>query len=113
MELVCVVKRTELMKAARLLPSILLAASVVLALAEDTTFSSFSLMIDGKPVEGKILEAQEARQQYEEIVRRMVDPGLLEYADYKTVRARIFPIPAHGTKKVELEYTQLLKAEGG
>lgn len=90
-----------------------LAGTYLFPLPEDTTFSSFSLHIDGKPIEGKILEANEARQQYEEIVRRMVDPGLLEYADYKTVRARIFPIPAHGTKKVELEYTQVLKAENG
>ncbi len=90
-----------------------LAGTYLFPLPEDTTFSSFSLHIDGKPVEGKILEAQEARTQYEEIVRSMVDPGLLEYADYKTVRARIFPIPAHGTKKVELEYTQILHAENG
>jgi len=90
-----------------------LAGTYLFPLPEDTTFSSFSLHIDGKPVEGRILEANEARQQYEEIVRRMVDPGLLEYADYKTVRARIFPIPAHGTKTVELEYTQVLKAENG
>jgi len=90
-----------------------LAGTYMFPLPDDTTFSSFSLHIDGKPVEGKILEAHEARQQYEEIVRRMVDPGLLEYADYKTVRARIFPIPAHGTKKVELEYTQVLRAENG
>ena len=90
-----------------------LAGTYLFPLPEDTTFSSFSLHIDGRPVEGKILEAQEARQQYEAIVRSMVDPGLLEYADYKTVRARIFPIPAHGTKKVELEYTQVLKAENG
>ncbi len=90
-----------------------LAGTYLFPLPEDTTFSSFSLHIDGKPVEGKILEANAARQQYEEIVRRMIDPGLLEYADYKTVRARIFPIPAHGTKKVELEYTQLLKGENG
>lgn len=90
-----------------------LAGTYLFPLPEDTTFSSFSLHIDGKPVEGKILAAAEARQQYEAIVRQMVDPGLLEYADYKTVRARIFPIPAHGTKKVELEYTQLLKAESG
>ena len=90
-----------------------LAGTYLFPLPEDTTFSSFSLHIDGKPVEGKILEANEARQTYEEIVRRMVDPGLLEYADYKTVRARIFPIPAHGSKKVELEYTQVLKAENG
>ncbi len=46
-------------------------------------------------------------------MRRLVDPGVLEYADYKTVRARIFPIPAHGTKTVELEYMQLLKADDG
>lgn len=90
-----------------------LAGTYLFPLPEDTTFSSFSLHIDGKPVEGKILEAQEARQTYEAIVRSMVDPGLLEYADYKTVRARIFPIPAHGTKKVELEYTQVLKADNG
>ncbi len=90
-----------------------LAGTYLFPLPDDTTFSSFSLHIDGKPIEGKILEAAEARQQYEAIVRQMVDPGLLEYADHKTVRARIFPIPAHGTKKVELEYTQLLKAENG
>lgn len=90
-----------------------LAGTYLFPLPEDTTFSSFSLHIDGKPVEGKILEANEARSQYEAIVRSMVDPGLLEFADYKTVRARIFPIPAHGTKKVELEYTQVLKAENG
>lgn len=90
-----------------------LAGTYLFPLPEDTTFSSFSLHIDGKPVEGKILEANEARAEYEQIVRKMVDPGLLEYADNKTVRARIFPIPKHGTKKVELEYTQLLKAEGG
>lgn len=90
-----------------------LAGTYLFPLPEDTTFSSFSLHIDGKPVEGKILEAKEARQTYENIVRQMIDPGLLEFADYKTVRARIFPIPAHGTKKVELEYTQVLKAENG
>ncbi len=90
-----------------------LAGTYLFPLPEDTTFSSYSLHIDGKPVEGKILEATEARQQYEAIVRQMIDPGLLEYADYKTVRARIFPIPAHGSKKVELEYTQILKAENG
>ncbi len=90
-----------------------LAGTYLFPLPEDTTFSSFTLEIDGKPVEGKILEAQEARQEYESIVRRMVDPGLLEYADYKTVRARVFPIPAHGTKKIQLEYTQTIKAESG
>ncbi len=90
-----------------------LAGTYLFPLPQDATFSSFSLHIDGKAIEGQILAAAEARSQYEQIVRSMIDPGLLEYADYKTVRARIFPIPAHGTKTVELEYTQLVKADGG
>lgn len=90
-----------------------LAGTYLFPLPQDATFSSFTLHIDGKPVEGKILAAHEARAQYEQIVRKMVDPGLLEYVDYKTVRARIFPIPANGTKTVELEYTQLLKSDAG
>ncbi|HMP50641.1 MAG TPA: VIT and VWA domain-containing protein [Candidatus Melainabacteria bacterium] len=90
-----------------------LAGTYLFPLPQDATFSSFTLHIDGKPVEGKILAAAEARAQYEQIVRSMVDPGLLEYVDYKTVRARIFPIPANGSKTVELEYTQLLKSDGG
>lgn len=91
----------------------ILSGTYLFPLPDDATFSSFSLHIDGKPVEGKILEKAEATAQYEAIVRKMIDPGLLEYADYKTVRARIYPIPAHGSKTVELEYTQLLKANGG
>lgn len=90
-----------------------LSGTYLFPLPDDATFSSFSLHIDGKPVEGKILEKAEATAQYEAIVRKMIDPGLLEYADYKTVRARIYPIPAHGSKTVELEYTQLLKSNGG
>lgn len=90
-----------------------LAGTYLFPLPQDATFSSFSLHIDGKAIEGQILAAAEARAQYEQIVRAMVDPGLLEYVDHKTVRARIFPIPKHGTKTVELEYTQLVKADGG
>ena len=82
-------------------------------LPKDAVFSSFSLYMDGKPVAGKILEASEARRTYENIVRLSIDPGLLEYADHNAVRAKLFPIPPHGTRKVELEYTQLLKSENG
>src|SRR5262249_10626686 len=51
-----------------------LAGTYLFPIPMDASFDSFSLHIDGKPVEGKILAAAEARAQYEEIVRRMVDP---------------------------------------
>jgi Ca-activated chloride channel family protein len=43
----------------------------------------------------------------------MQDPALLEYADRGAVRARIFPIPGGGERRIQLEYTQVLTAEGG
>lgn len=79
----------------------------------DAVVSAFTLWVDGKPVEGQILDAEQARQTYEEIVRSLRDPALLEYVDRKAVQARIFPIPPKGERRVELEYTQALPAENG
>jgi Ca-activated chloride channel family protein len=77
------------------------------------TVTNFILWIDGQAVEGQVLEADEARRTYEEIVRQMQDPALLEYADRGALQARIFPIPPQGERRIELEYTQVLTAEGG
>ncbi len=72
------------------------------------SFSAFSMEVDGEPMAAEILEADEARQIYEEIVRQLIDPGLLEYMGRDAYRARIFPIPAQGDKQVELGYDQVL-----
>lgn len=77
------------------------------------TISEFILWVDGEPVEGVVLTREEARQTYEEIVRSMRDPALLEYVDRGAVQASIFPIPPGGTRRIELEYTQVLTAESG
>jgi Ca-activated chloride channel family protein len=50
---------------------------------------------------------------YDEIVRRQLYTGLLEYAGKDLFQASIFPIPALSDKKLELTYSQVLKAEGG
>lgn len=77
------------------------------------TISEFVLWIDGEPVDGKVLTREEARQTYEDIVRTMRDPALLEYVDRGAVQASIFPIPPGGTRRIELEYTEILTAESG
>ena len=79
----------------------------------EATVTEFTLWIDGEPVKGEILSAEEARRTYETIVREMQDPALLEYADRGAVRARIFPIASEGERRIQLEYTQVLTAEGG
>ena len=79
----------------------------------DATVTNFSLWIDGQAVSGEVLDAEEARQIYEEIVRSMQDPALLEYIDRGAFKASIFPIPPRGERRIELEYTQALTSENG
>lgn len=90
-----------------------LEAQYLYPLPEDANFSSFTLTINGKPVEGQIMEKDKARQTYNNIVRKLIDPGLLEYVDRKTVRVSVAPIFADETKVIRLSYTQLLAADGG
>jgi Ca-activated chloride channel family protein len=75
--------------------------------------TDFTLWMDGEPIQGQVLDAEQARQIYEDIVRTMRDPALLEYVDRGAVRASIFPIGPGETSRVELEYTQVLTAEDG
>jgi Ca-activated chloride channel family protein len=62
---------------------------------------------------GEVMERTKARQIYNEIVRRQIDPGLLEYVGKDLFQANVFPIEPRSTRKIELSYTQVLKSEGG
>lgn len=75
--------------------------------------SDFVMWVDGKAVHGEILEADEARTIYDDVVRRMKDPALLEYVGRKALKASVFPIPPGEERKIELEYSQILPVENG
>ncbi len=75
--------------------------------------SDLVMWVDGKPVEAKILDADEARRIYDEIVRRMRDPALLEYVGAGAIQASVFPIQPYSEVKIEIEYGQLLPVEDG
>jgi len=85
----------------------------IFPIPRDAAVTAFTLWIDGQPVEGEVLNADEAREIYESIVREMRDPALLEYADQGAVRARIFPIQPGQERRIELTYTQALVADHG
>ena len=72
----------------------------------------FSLIVDGKEMEGRILPRDEARRIYESIVRRQRDPALLEYVDQGMFQTNVFPLPPRGERVVKLSYTELLTADG-
>jgi Ca-activated chloride channel homolog len=73
----------------------------------------FTMEIDGKQVQAELLPADKARRIYEDIVRKLKDPALLEYAGRDVFKVRIFPIEPHSKKRITLSYTQLLKADDG
>jgi Ca-activated chloride channel family protein len=74
---------------------------------------NFSMWVNGKELKADLLPADQARQIYEDIVRRRKDPALLEYMDSALIRCRIFPIAAHSDVKVKLRYGQLLRSDSG
>ncbi len=85
----------------------------IFPIPSEAAVSGFTLWVDGKPVEGQVLDATQARQTYEQIVSSMRDPALLEYVGRGAVQARIFPIAPQGERRIELEYTQALPSQGG
>ncbi len=80
---------------------------------ETASIVEFAIWENGKKLVGEVRSREEARRIYDEIVRRQKDPGLLEYAGKDLFQASIFPIPPNSDKKLELTYTQVLKAESG
>jgi len=73
----------------------------------------FTMDIDGKQVQAELLAADKARRIYEDIVRKLRDPALLEYAGQDVFKVRIFPIEPHCKKRITISYTQLLKSDAG
>ena len=80
---------------------------------EAASISEFAIWDGDRRLVGEVRSREEARKIYDEIVRRQRDPGLLEYAGKDLFQASIFPIPPRSDKKLELTYTQVLKAEAG
>jgi Ca-activated chloride channel family protein len=80
---------------------------------EEATIDDFSMWIAGKEKKGVVLEKERARQIYEHIVRRRIDPGLVELVGHRTIRISVFPIPPLGDVKFRLRYSQLLRDVGG
>ena len=90
-----------------------LECTYIFPLPKNAAIRGFSMYIGGKLQDGQLVEKEKARQVYEEIVRRTRDPGLLEYMDGNVLRMRVFPVPANGTQKIEIEYSEMVPMDSG
>jgi len=72
-------------------------------LPDGAMLTGLSMEIDGKLMDGELVERDKARKAYEQIVDQMLDPALLEWENGHTFKLRVFPIEAKKTKKVVLK----------
>ncbi|MFK7905646.1 MAG: VIT domain-containing protein [Chitinophagales bacterium] len=77
------------------------------------TLSDFSMFINGKETQAELLDASKARKIYEDIVRQLRDPALLEYSQQGLFKVRIFPIEPRSETRIKISYTQILEQDAG
>ncbi len=90
-----------------------LEGTYIFPLEDDVAVQRFSMYMNGKEVTGEILEKDKARKIYEDYVRKMKDPALLEYVGTRMFKARVFPIPANGDVRIKMDYSQAVPVRGG
>lgn len=91
----------------------------VFALPSRALISDFAVWDDVTRIPGVILERRRAEEIYNELRWQVIDPGLLQAGEGGTdearrsseFSARIIPIPAGGSKRVEIEYHERIPVE--
>jgi len=78
-------------------------------LGEGQDVVRLALEINGHLRESVVVEKELGRIAFEAVVRRGVDPVLLEKVTGNNYKARIYPIPANGYKRIVLAFTQKLQ----
>jgi hypothetical protein len=83
-------------------------------LPADAIVTGLALEVDGKMIDGELVERDKARKAYEKVVDQMLDPALLEWESGQTFKLRVFPIEPRRTKRVALRFVAPLhRTEAG
>ena len=79
------------------------------------SISDFAVWDGDIRIPGVILEHRRAEEIYKDLALQSIDPGLLKQEGDDTANTaftvQVAPIPAYGTKRLELEYTELLSVD--
>jgi len=91
----------------------------VFALPSRATVSDFAVWDGPVRIPAVVLERKRAEEIYNQLKQQSIDPGLLQMGERgaaeasrsATFSARIVPIPAYGTKRLEFEYHESIPVE--
>jgi len=84
---------------------------LVFPLPKGAAVSQFAIWAGNKKLMAQVLSQRDAKRIYDDIVRKMRDPALLQYVGRGMFEARVYPIEPKSTKKIELEYSCVLETE--
>lgn len=84
----------------------------VFPLPKGAIVTELALWINGVRVVGDVMERDTARAVYESVVRKAIDPALLEYMGDNIFKLSVFPIEPNGNamseRRIEITYAELL-----
>ncbi|MBP5753644.1 MAG: hypothetical protein J6W60_12445, partial [Treponema sp.] len=72
----------------------------------------YALDINGRMRQGVAVEKEKARTVFEDVVRKNVDPGLVELTAGNNFKTRVYPLPARGSRHVQITYEEVLPLSG-
>jgi len=90
-----------------------LEVSFIFPLPYDGAIDRLTLLVDGKEYPAQLLDADEARRLYENIVRKNKDPALLEWMGTGLFKTSVFPVPPGAKRTVTLRYSQMCRKQDG
>jgi len=73
--------------------------------------SEFTMWIDGKPINGEVLEKKKAREVYEDQKSKNKNTGITEKNEYKTFEISVYPVKAGQETKIRLSYIQPVQVD--
>ena len=93
----------------------ILEGKYVFALPQKGSIADFAVWDGDLRIPGVMLEKRRANQIYESVKQKQIDPGILQTTDASEsangFSAKITPINAFGTKRLEMQYTEDLAVE--
>jgi len=85
----------------------------LLPLPDGAAISGFATWVDGQRVESQVQEKDQAQKTYQAAQQAEAQPAMLEQIDPHTFATRVDGIAAHGTKRVEAQFAQILPYDAG
>lgn len=86
-------------------------------LPENAIVMELILWVNGVPIQAQVMDSDTAQSIYENTVKKLIDPALLEYMGDNIFKLSVFPIEPDGhqmsERRIEITYTELLPYDNG